>query len=59
MFLFLLQFKGSKSGINFERVYTAENSAMCGVTLDKGYTYILSGKFLSWNSYNIDACLPL
>ncbi|XP_052281478.1 uncharacterized protein LOC127878950 [Dreissena polymorpha] len=39
----IYKFKGSKSGINFERVYTAENSAMCGVTLDKGYTYILSG----------------
>ncbi|KAH3884709.1 uncharacterized protein LOC127838252 [Dreissena polymorpha] len=40
----IYKFKGSKAGINFERVYTAENSAMCGVTLDKGFTYILSGK---------------
>ncbi|KAH3884715.1 hypothetical protein DPMN_008701 [Dreissena polymorpha] len=39
----IYKFEGSKTGINLQRVYTADDSAQCGITLSKEYTYILSG----------------
>ncbi|XP_077411684.1 metalloproteinase inhibitor 2-like [Vanacampus margaritifer] len=47
-------FKGPKK--DFDAIYTASNSAACGVALEAGVTYLLMGRLESDGSLHITLC---
>ncbi|KAH3898461.1 hypothetical protein DPMN_022693 [Dreissena polymorpha] len=51
----IIKFTRSMAGINLRRVYTAENSALCGIRLDRGW-HILSG-YIEGNRLMMNLCM--